>query len=130
MGFMDEFNKYFVEIITKKYLDCNGRARRKEFWMFGLFQILVFIVIGIIDYVLFDSLLLYYLAGLGFLLPNWCIRVRRMHDLDKQWTWILITLIPLIGGIWFFVLTVLPGTEGDNQFGPDPKAPDNLPNAY
>ena len=64
---MDEFNKYFVEIITKKYLDCNGRARRKEFWMFGLFQILVFIVIGIIDYVLFDSLLLYYLAGLGFL---------------------------------------------------------------
>ena len=127
---MDEFNKYFVEIITKKYLDCSGRARRKEFWMFSLFQGLVFIVIGIIDYVLFDSLLLYYLAGLGFLLPNWCIRVRRMHDLYKRWTWILITLIPLIGGIWFFVLTVLPGTEGDNQFGPDPKAPDNLPNTY
>ena len=48
---MDEFNKYFVEILTKKYLDCNGRARRKEFWMFGLFQILVFIVIGIIPLV-------------------------------------------------------------------------------
>jgi uncharacterized membrane protein YhaH (DUF805 family) len=40
--------------------------------------------------------------------------------MDQGW-WIFISLIPLIGGIWFLVLMVLDGTAGQNQYGPDPK---------
>ena len=35
---------YFVRCITKKYSDFSGRARRKEWWSFILFQLLIFIV--------------------------------------------------------------------------------------
>ncbi len=45
-----------------------------------------------------------------------------MHDQNKSGWWILISLIPLIGGIWLLVLTWLEGTSGPNQYGPDPKA--------
>lgn len=35
---------YFVRCITKKYSDFSGRARRKEWWSYILFQLLIFIV--------------------------------------------------------------------------------------
>ena len=45
----------------KKYADFTGRARRKEFWMFGLFYFIVAIVLGIID-----SIIGFQLLGLLF----------------------------------------------------------------
>ena len=35
---------YFVRCLTKKYSDFSGRARRKEWWSYILFQLLIFIV--------------------------------------------------------------------------------------
>lgn len=32
---------YFVRCITKKYSDFSGRARRKEWWSFALFELLI-----------------------------------------------------------------------------------------
>jgi uncharacterized membrane protein YhaH (DUF805 family) len=31
-------------------------------------------------------------------------------------------LVPFIGGIWLLVLLATDGTQGDNQFGRNPKA--------
>ena len=36
---------------------------------------------------------------------------------------ILIGIIPIVGGLVVFIFTVLPGTEGPNRFGADPKGP-------
>jgi uncharacterized membrane protein YhaH (DUF805 family) len=47
--------------------------------------------------------------------------VRRLHDTDRSGWWILIALIPIIGGIWLLVLMILEGTAGENKFGPSPK---------
>ena len=54
-------------------------------------------------------------------LPYLGVSIRRLHDTDRSGWWFLIVLVPLIGPIWFLVLTFLDGTIGDNRFGPDPK---------
>jgi uncharacterized membrane protein YhaH (DUF805 family) len=46
------------------------------------------------------------------------LAVRRLHDIDKSGWWFLIQLVPFIGGIWFLVLTLLPGTPGVNDYEP------------
>lgn len=119
---MEAFKLYFLEEFTKNYVNFKGRARRKEYWMFVLFHCIVATILSIIDNAIlgFPVLgLLYYFAAL---LPTLGLIVRRLHDLGKDWPWILISLIPLVGGIWLFVLMVMEGTKGENQFGPDPKA--------
>jgi uncharacterized membrane protein YhaH (DUF805 family) len=112
----------------KKYADFQGRARRMEYWMFVLFQILVFIALAIVgaivsggdsDSVLFNLLIL--IPALGFLIPSIAVTVRRLHDSNRSGWWYFISLVPLIGGIWLFILTVLDGTPGPNRFGADPK---------
>ena len=51
------------------------------------------------------------------------VTVKRCHDRDKSGWWILIVLVPLIGGIWFLIdVGFLRGTPGPNQYGPDPLA--------
>jgi uncharacterized membrane protein YhaH (DUF805 family) len=51
------------------------------------------------------------------------LSAKRWHDRGKSAWWILIGLIPLIGAIWTLVENgFLKGTEGSNQYGPDPLA--------
>jgi uncharacterized membrane protein YhaH (DUF805 family) len=60
---------------------------------------------------------------LVFLWPTLAIYAKRWHDRGKSGWWMLIILIPLIGPIWTLVeLGFLRGTEGQNQYGPDPLA--------
>ena len=108
----------------KKYVDFGGRARRKEYWMFVLFNILASIVISIIGALLLkeNSVILTSLYSLAVLLPSLAVLVRRLHDIGKKWYWIFITLIPLVGAIWMLVLLCTEGENADNAFGPNPKA--------
>jgi hypothetical protein len=52
-------------------------------------------------------------------LPGLSVSVRRLHDLDRRGWWLLIALIPLIGGIVLIVVFCQRGEPGDNRFGPD-----------
>ena len=50
------------------------------------------------------------------------LQVKRWHDRDKPWPWVLINLIPIIGPLWVLVeCGFLDGTPGPNRFGPSPK---------
>ncbi len=109
-----------------KYAEFEGRARRSEYWLFFLFQILVYIPIVIIGIAAsgreFDGPSVPFIAAiLFFMLPNITVTVRRLHDSDRSGWWYFISLVPLIGGLWLLILTLLDGTSGDNRFGPDPK---------
>ncbi|MEL7189336.1 MAG: DUF805 domain-containing protein [Pseudomonadota bacterium] len=73
---------------------------------------------------------LYGLYSLAAFIPGLAVAVRRLHDRDMSGWWILgvvvvsfIPLIGLLGSIAFIVLMFLPGTDGPNRFGPDPKKP-------
>ena len=130
---MDDFKKYFEEyyinILKNKYLLFDGRARRKEFWMFTLFNLIVSIVLNILAQILFKIPAIGVLFGfipllysLAILLPSVGLGIRRLHDTDRSGWWLLIGLIPIVGLIVLIVFAIQEGTKGDNQFGPDPKA--------
>lgn len=117
---------YYLECF-KKYATFAGRARRKEYWMFVLFNAIAAIVLSIIGSLLGRgaAMLPYILTslyGLVVLIPNIAVTVRRLHDTGRSGAWWWIQLVPFIGGIWLFVLMCLDGERKENQYGPDPKA--------
>jgi uncharacterized membrane protein YhaH (DUF805 family) len=122
--------QWYIDVL-KKYAVFSGRARRKEYWMFVLFNVIVSIILSILDKILgldfgsgtsSSSGWLSTIYSLAVLLPTIGVAIRRMHDTGRSGWWILINLIPCIGWIWFIVLAAQEGNAGDNQYGPDPKA--------
>ena len=120
--------EWYIKCI-KNYFNFNGRARRKELWMFVLFNFLTAILVSVLDRVLGTGIqsgnnylgLISSLYSLFILLPSLAVGVRRLHDIWKSGAWILITLIPLVGFIWLIVLYATEGNRNTNQYGPDPK---------
>jgi uncharacterized membrane protein YhaH (DUF805 family) len=106
----------------KKYADFSGRARRKEYWFFFLFNLIASIVLSGVDMAIGTGGVLSGIYGLAVLIPSIACGVRRMHDIDRTGWWLLIAFVPLIGAIVLIVFALLPGTAGDNKYGPDPKA--------
>ena len=118
---------WYIQVL-KKYAVFSGRARRKEYWMFVLFNIIFAVLAIILDNILGTSFqgagygLFYLLYGLAVIIPSIAVGVRRLHDTDRSGWWLLICLIPIIGGIWLIVLLATAGTAGENKYGADPKA--------
>lgn len=111
---------WYIEAF-KHYFDFDGRASRKAYWMFILFNIIAAVIAGTIDAVL-GTTLFSPLYNLAVLIPSLALLVRRFHDLDRSAWNLLWLLLPLIGGIIVLVMTVLRGTEGPNNYGEDPYA--------
>ena len=114
----------------KRYTDFAGRSRRKEYWMFLLGVIIAAIILGIIEGILGLSGMVGGVYGplttlflLAIIVPSIAVQVRRFHDQDKSGWFVLISLIPIIGGLIVFVFMCLEGTKGPNRFGLDPKDP-------
>lgn len=119
--------KWFLECF-KKYGVFKGRARRKEFWFFVLFNCIVSIILttlqggrGSISDVFSPVLALSVIYSLAVLVPGLAVTVRRLHDTNRSGGWIFISLIPLVGAIILIVFTVQDSTPGENDFGPNPK---------
>ena len=90
---------YYLDVLKNHYADFNGRARRKEYWMFTLGNLIVAVVIGVVAGLIKFPLLVS-LYGLAVLVPGLAVCVRRLHDIGKSGWWVLIGLVPVIGGIW------------------------------
>jgi uncharacterized membrane protein YhaH (DUF805 family) len=107
--------------VLKKYAVFQGRARRKEYWMFTLISLLVAIAFVIVDSVLFGGPSLFYgLYGLAVLLPGLAVTVRRIHDTGRSGWWLLIAFVPIVGLVLLYFL-VQDSQEGSNEHGAYPK---------
>ena len=115
-----------IQCITKKYAEFSSRASRKEFWLFILCYMVVYLIFIGID---FSANTFNLESGFGVfsgifwlltIIPYLAVSVRRLHDTNRVGWWVLITLIPLVGAIWLIVLFCLKGSEGENRFGGDP----------
>ncbi|NUU68012.1 DUF805 domain-containing protein [Enterobacteriaceae bacterium BIT-l23] len=113
--------------VLRNYVGFKGRARRKEYWMFVLINIVIAIALSILDRMLGwefgenkESGVLASLYSLFVLLPSLAVLCRRLHDTDRSGWWILLGLIPIIGTLVLLVFCCLRGTPGANRFGPDP----------
>jgi uncharacterized membrane protein YhaH (DUF805 family) len=117
---------WYLEVL-KKYAVFGGRARRKEYWYFVLFNIIIIIVLTFIDVMTgtynqqANIGLLSGIYILVVLIPGIGVAVRRLHDTDRSGWWLLIGLIPLIGGIVLLVFMLQDSKPGANQYGSNPK---------
>jgi len=107
--------------VLKQYVDFNGRARRQEYWMFILFNIIFSIATMVIDSVIGTYGAINGIYALAVFLPGLAVGVRRLHDIGKSGWMMLVLLIPLAGPIWLLVLMATEGTRGENEYGADPK---------
>ena len=123
--------------VLKNYAGFSGRARRKEFWMFLLFNTIFLIVAAIIDNIAGTTIedlpygLFYCLYVLAFFIPGLAVSVRRLHDVGKSGWYYFIILIPIAGVIWYLVLVCTDGDPGENEYGLNPKesySVDNMAN--
>jgi uncharacterized membrane protein YhaH (DUF805 family) len=124
----------------RRYADFSGRSQRREYWMFILFYILLFvaaIALLFVSVTIFDpggkpgdeavstgiviGILLIGLLYLGLFIPSLAVQVRRFHDQDLSGWFVLLGFIPYLGGLIIFIFMCIDGTAGPNRFGPDPK---------
>lgn len=121
--------------VLKDYANFSGRARRKEYWMFTLFNTIIIVALcilmgitsgsdgqSVISMIFTGILVIYCLA---ILIPSIAVTVRRLHDSDRSGFWVFINFVPYVGGLAIIVLMCLNGTPGSNRFGEDPLASSN-----
>ncbi len=110
--------------VWKKYATFSGRARRKEFWMFALLNLVILVVLNVLPAMteVTELAYLYFAYALAVLLPGLAVTVRRLHDIGKSGWWYFIALVPFVGAIWLLVLLASEGQKESNAYGWDPKA--------
>ncbi|WIH03933.1 DUF805 domain-containing protein [Xanthomonas translucens pv. graminis] len=118
----------------KRYADFSGRSRRKEYWMFTLLNIIVIMVLMVLvgigggfggqngtSALSMAAFVLVCLYSLAMLVPSLAVQVRRFHDQGKSGWYVLLGLIPWLGGVVVMVFMLMEGARGANAYGPDPK---------
>ena len=117
--------EWFIKVL-KQFSDFKTRARRKEYWMFTLFSILISGILTLID----TNLGTEFNNGIGLfggiyslliLVPSLAVGVRRLHDVGKSGWMLLVALIPLIGAIWLLILFCKDSQPQENKWGANPK---------
>ena len=128
----------YLRVLKENYVNFNGRARRKEFWMFQLFLIIIATICIVLDNILGTVLTvdagpvglglivlpygwLYFLCGIFHFLPALSVLVRRLHDVGKSGWWYFIGLIPIVN-FWLLYILCKDGDDGENSYGNNPKA--------
>ena len=120
------------------YADFKGRAQRSQFWWWQLFMWIIYAILNVIDgttgmqlvnlsdtaasqaTAFYGGGILATIWGLATLLPSIAVAVRRLHDTGKSGWWFLLNLLCCIGTIILIVWYIMPGTKGENRFGPEP----------
>lgn len=129
--------EWYLKVVRDNYANFNGRARRKEYWMFFLVNLGISIVLGIIDNVLGLKIggneLAAYGGGTGVIggiyslavfIPSLAVTVRRLHDTGKS-GWNYLWVLTCIGAFYVLYLLIQEGDHGQNEYGADPKGGEN-----
>ena len=112
----------YKTVVFENYANFNGRAARPEYWWFALASLIIYVGMAVLSLVLSSMvgefglgiIVIYWVATI---LPSLAVSVRRLHDIDKSAWWLLIGLIPWIGGIIFLILMVLKTYPHPNKYG-------------
>ena len=118
-------NWYFEAL--KMYAVFQGRARRKEYWYFILFNIIVSTALAFLDRMTGTFVadtgfgILSAIYTLAVIIPGIAVSVRRLHDTNRSGWWFLITIVPILGFFVFLYFMVLNSDQETNKYGPSPK---------
>jgi uncharacterized membrane protein YhaH (DUF805 family) len=115
---------WYLEALGK-YAVFTGRSRRKEYWFFVLFNLLISLGLGFLDgWFGLGGAAIGLLSGvyaLAIVVPAIAVSVRRLHDTGKSGWWLLIGLVPLLGPLVLLFFMIQDGEPGSNRYGENPK---------
>ncbi|MNV70913.1 Inner membrane protein YhaI [compost metagenome] len=118
--------KWYLQAL-KHYAVFEGRAPRREYWIFVLCQILMVLAISAVERALAianpEILFGWYTAGflLLTLLPALAVSIRRLHDTGRSGWWGLLHAVPVIGTLLLQPFMLAAGASGRNRYGTAPK---------
>ncbi|MDR1268788.1 MAG: DUF805 domain-containing protein [Planctomycetaceae bacterium] len=114
-------NEYLT--VLQKYAVFHGRARRKEYWMFVLFNTGIAYTIGFVSGLLMgeQGIIVDSIYAFAVLVPGIAVMVRRLHDIGKSGWWSLIVFVPIVGAIVLLIWSIRDSQPGSNQYGLNPK---------
>lgn len=131
-------NWYLTAI--KKCTKFKGRARRKEYWYFSLFNAIIYLGLNIAEEItsvmIFSegfslNLLLETINSslkiattfyiILMLMTTFSVSVRRLHDVGKSAWWVLFYFVPIIGSLVLLYFYVQDSQPEKNQYGRNPK---------
>ena len=96
---------FYPQFWTKAF-DFEGRTKRIDYWKIFL----VNLILGVILAKLTPGPL-YYLFAIASICPGISMNVRRIRDTGRQWQWVLIFLVPLIGPLWLIWIECQPSSD-------------------
>lgn len=128
-----------VKHVFGNYATFTGRARRSEYWLFYLFNILLTLGIGLLNMVFIMigasdsgamnvSMAISGIAsfavgiyGLAIIIPSLALCCRRLHDIGKPGSYMLFALVPVVGGILLLVWALQDSEPGGQSVRPEPE---------
>ncbi|EPY8600654.1 DUF805 domain-containing protein [Escherichia coli] len=113
---------WYTDVLFNDYFNYSGRASRREFWWYYLFNLIFLGVLFFIGYTLDNTGISYgfYIPCvyvLATIIPSITLKVRRLHDIGLSAWYLFIWCIPYIGGFILFVMYCIPSEKGDNKYG-------------
>jgi uncharacterized membrane protein YhaH (DUF805 family) len=106
----------------RNFANSAGRAARSEYWYWSLFTLLIDLVSLGLDHAFFPTSEwgpVGVATTLWLLLPSVAVSMRRLHDIDRTGYWVLLAFT-IVGLIPLLLWALKKGTDGENDFGPDP----------
>ena len=113
--------EWYLKVVRDNFANFGGRARRKEYWMFVLINLLISIGINVVQWLLGIDYFLTLIYSIAIFIPSLAVLVRRLHDIGKSGLFLLLIFIPLIGALILLYFAIKEGDNGPNEYGPDPK---------
>jgi uncharacterized membrane protein YhaH (DUF805 family) len=117
-GLQEKIPELWRQVMNKLlgvYFSFQGRLSRKGFWQY---YVIPFVLVGYLlsqigyEHFVIDTLLVLSIW------PSLAVQVKRWHDINKSGWWVLILLVPIIGGLIALIANgFLPGTKGENEYG-------------
>ena len=111
--------KYFLKKFFWINFTFKGRISRYEFFIYGWWMF-----VGVLLLVIaFASQIFVIFYVVLWIVHQYAVYIKRLHDLNKSGWNILWSFIPILGYLYIFVICFcFKGTEGSNDYGPDPNA--------
>ncbi len=107
--------KWYLHVL-KNYATFQGRATRKEYWMFVLFNFIMWCVLSAIELITDMPPFLRIVYLVAVFIPSLAVTARRLHDIGRSGWWQLISIIPIAGAICLLILLCLRSESQLNRF--------------
>ncbi len=115
------------------FRECNSftwRWNRQKFWLYPIYMLLLLIVplmilsaftVGWNSQMLQNmTMIAIWISYIYILYVSICAYIKRFHDLDKSGWYTALVVVPVLNILIWFWAGFTKGTDGPNQFWPDP----------